>query len=70
MVFEAGYPNTTGFRKVVKMTVYVKKKAGMSDDDFINYYNSKHAQAAAPILQRHGILSYSLVLNPQFPHSI
>lgn len=33
--FEAGYPNTTGFRKVVKATIMVKKKEGMSDDDFV-----------------------------------
>ena len=33
--FEAGYPGTTGFRKVVKATIMVKKKDGMSDEDFI-----------------------------------
>ena len=62
--FQAGYPNTTGFRKVVKATIYVKKKEGMSDEDFIDYYNTKHAQSAVPILQRHGIISYSLVNLP------
>ncbi|KAF2685191.1 hypothetical protein K458DRAFT_430762 [Lentithecium fluviatile CBS 122367] len=58
--FEAGYPNTTGFRKVVKATILVKKKEGMSDEAFVEYYNHVHAQQAVPILQRHGILSYSL----------
>ncbi|EMD92296.1 hypothetical protein COCC4DRAFT_189246 [Bipolaris maydis ATCC 48331] len=58
--FQAGYPNTEGFRKVVKATIYIKKKQGMSDEDFIDYYNNKHAQRAVPILQRHGIISYSL----------
>lgn len=62
MVLEAGYPNTTGFRKVVKVTVFIKKKAGMSDDAFIAHYNNVHAQDAAPILQRHGIITYSLVI--------
>lgn len=62
--FQAGYPNTAGFRKVVKATIYVKKKEGMSDADFIEYYNTKHAQSAVPILQRHGIISYSLVNLP------
>lgn len=61
MVLEAGYPNTTGFRKVVKATIMVKKKDGMSDDDFIKHYNNVHAQMAAPVLQRHGIITYSLV---------
>lgn len=81
--FEAGYPNTTGFRKVVKATIMVKKKDGMSDEDFIEvtrskllaqtnkrinnspqYYNNQHARRAVPILQRHGIISYSLVTPP------
>jgi hypothetical protein len=60
--FQAGYPNTTGFRKVVKATIYIKKKDGMSDEDFVEYYNTKHAQSAVPILQRHEIISYSLVM--------
>lgn len=58
---QAGYANTTGFRKVVKATIYIKKKDGMSDDAFVAYYNHHHAQRAVPILQRHGIISYSLV---------
>lgn len=62
--FEAGYAHTTGFRKVVKATIYIKKKDGMSDADFIDYYNNNHAQRAVPILQRHGIISYSLVKCP------
>jgi hypothetical protein len=59
--FQPGYPNTHGFRKVVKATIYIKKKEGMSDEDFIEYYNNNHAQRAVPILQKHGVLSYSLV---------
>lgn len=61
MVLEAGYPNTTGFRKVVKATILVKKKPGMSDADFIEHYNHKHAQMAAPILEKHNVITYSLV---------
>jgi hypothetical protein len=61
MVLEAGYPSTTGFRKVVKATILVRKKAGMSDADFIEHYNHKHAQMAAPVLQKHNVITYSLV---------
>jgi len=61
MVLEAGYPNTTGFRKVVKATILVKKKPGMSDEDFIQHYNHHHAQMAAPVLEKHHVLTYSLV---------
>lgn len=68
--FEAGYSHTSGFRKVVKATILVKKKEGMSDEDFIEYYNNHHAQKAVPILQRHGIISYSLVMLPFQPLSI
>ncbi|KAK0291898.1 hypothetical protein LTR91_015367 [Friedmanniomyces endolithicus] len=60
MVLEAGYPNTTGFRKVVKATILVKKKPGMTDEDFIQHYNHKHAQMAAPVLERHNVITYSL----------
>jgi hypothetical protein len=61
MVLEAGYPNTTGFRKVTKATILVKKKEGISDADFIKHYNERHAQLAAPVLLKHKIISYSLV---------
>ncbi|KAK3679889.1 hypothetical protein LTR78_000265 [Recurvomyces mirabilis] len=60
MVLEAGYPNTTGFRKVTKATILVKKKPGMSDADFIEHYNHKHAQMAAPVLEKHNVITYSL----------
>ena len=62
--FQAGYPNTSGFRKVVKATILVKKKEGMSDEDFVEHYNNVHAARAVPILQRHGIISYSIVMRP------
>lgn len=65
--FEPGYPNTNGFRKVVKATIYIKKKEGMSDEDFIEYYNNNHAQRAVPILQKHGVISYSLVCISHIP---
>lgn len=61
MVLEAGYPNTKGFRKIVKATILVKKKAELSDAEFIEHYNHKHAVMATPVLLRHGCLSYSLV---------
>ena len=64
MVLEAGYPSTTGFRKVVKATILVRKKPGMSDADFIEHYNHKHAQMAAPVLQKHNVITYSLVGRP------
>ncbi len=61
MVLNAGYPNTSGFRKVVKMTVMIRKKEGMSDADFIKHYNGVHAQMAAPVVEKHKAISYTLV---------
>ena len=58
---EAGYPSTTGFRKVVKATILVKKKPGLSDADFISHYNTKHAEMAKGVLLKHGCITYSLV---------
>ena len=69
MVLEAGYPSTTGFRKVVKATILVRKNAGMSDADFIEHYSHKHAQMAAPVLQKHNVITYSLVGLPQSNHN-
>lgn len=54
-------PSTTGFRKVVKATILVRKKPGMSDEAFIEHYNHVHAQMAAPVLQKHNVITYSLV---------
>lgn len=72
MVLEAGYPGTSGFKKVVKASIMVKKKPGMTDEAFIEHYNHRHAQMAAPVLERHSIISYSLVcltpLDPYFFH--
>ncbi|KAF2140294.1 uncharacterized protein K452DRAFT_230620 [Aplosporella prunicola CBS 121167] len=70
MVLEAGYPNTVGFRKVTKATIMVKKKQGVSDADFVAHYNHKHAEMAAPVLQKHGILSYSLTYHLQRDRTI
>jgi hypothetical protein len=55
------HTKTTGFRKVVKATILVRKKPGMSDEAFIEHYNHVHAQMAAPVLQKHNVITYSLV---------
>ena len=65
MVLEAGYPGTTGFRKVVKVSVFVKKREGLSDAEFVEHYNKRHAQMAATVLLKHNIISYSLVSSPK-----
>lgn len=62
MVLEPGYafPGAANMRKVVKATILIKKKPGLPDADFVNHYNTRHAQMAAPVLMKHKILSYTL----------
>ncbi|EMC93809.1 hypothetical protein BAUCODRAFT_36262 [Baudoinia panamericana UAMH 10762] len=60
MVLEAGYAGTVGFRKVVKATILVKKKPGMSDEAFIEHYNHVHANLATPVLEKHNVITYTL----------
>lgn len=61
MVLEAGYPNTRGFRKVVKASIMIKKKPDMTDEAFIEHYNHIHAAMAAKVLLKHNVISYTLV---------
>ncbi|KAK0663067.1 hypothetical protein DIS24_g1314 [Lasiodiplodia hormozganensis] len=63
MVLEAGYPNTTGFRKVTKATILVKKKDGISDQAFVEHYTRHHAAMAAEVLLKHKIITYSLTFH-------
>lgn len=61
--FAAGYasPCGVGFRKVVKCTIMIKKKAGMTDEDFVSYYNTRHARMATEVVVRYQCITYSLV---------
>jgi hypothetical protein len=42
----------------------------MSDMDFVDHYNHKHAQMAAVVLQKHNVLSYSLTYHLQRDRTI
>jgi hypothetical protein len=46
----------------------VKKKEDISDEDFVKHYNEKHAQAAASVLLKYKIITYSLVCPPPLIH--
>ncbi|SJX62696.1 uncharacterized protein SRS1_16593 [Sporisorium reilianum f. sp. reilianum] len=43
----------------VKVTVFLKKQHGMTDEQFSQYYAHVHAALAGPILLRHGCISYT-----------
>lgn len=43
--------------------------SGQSDEDFIQHYNHKHAQMAAPVLEKHKVITYSLVRPPNFSNN-
>ncbi|KAL1635819.1 hypothetical protein SLS56_001514 [Neofusicoccum ribis] len=70
MVLAAGYPHTTGFRKVTKATIMVKKKAGISDQAFVDHYTRHHAELAAPVLLKHRIITYSLTFHLQHDRKV
>ncbi|KAF2235934.1 hypothetical protein EV356DRAFT_558629 [Viridothelium virens] len=70
MVLEAGYPGSKGFRKVTKVTVLIKKKEGLSDEEFTTHYNNIHAQMAVPVLLRHDVITYSLTYHLQRDRTI
>lgn len=47
--------------KVVKVTVSLTKKEGISDEEFSRYYAQTHGALAGPILLRHNCVSYTQV---------
>lgn len=49
------------FRRVTKATILVKKKEGLSDEEFVKHYCDVHAQMARSVLERHGCEGYSIV---------
>lgn len=49
------------FSKVVKISVFLKKKDDTSDQQFSEYYAQKHAALAGPVLLRHNCISYTQV---------
>ncbi len=47
--------------KMVKVTVCLKKKQGISDEEFSRYYAQTHAALAGPVLLKHNCVSYTQV---------
>lgn len=46
---------------MVKVTVCLKKKQGISDEEFSRYYAQTHAALAGPVLVKHNCVSYTQV---------
>ncbi|SPO46173.1 uncharacterized protein PSANT_03859 [Moesziomyces antarcticus] len=49
--------------RVFKVSIYLKKKDDISDQQFSDYYAQTHAALAGPVLLRHNCISYT-----QFHH--
>lgn len=47
--------------KVLKVSIYLKKKDDVSDEQFSDYYAQKHAALAGPVLLKHNCISYTQV---------
>lgn len=47
--------------RVFKVSIYLKKKDDISDQQFSDYYAQTHAALAGPVLLRHNCISYTQV---------
>ena len=47
--------------RLLKLTVYGKRKQGMSEEDFIKYRTHKHRPLVVEWLVKHGIVRYAMV---------
>ena len=63
----ASSSSTGKWAKVVKVSIYLKKKDDISDEQFSEYYAQKHAALAGPVLLKHKCISYTQVRSPPPP---
>ena len=47
--------------KMLCMTIYSYKKAGLSDDDYRNYMLQTHAPLASTLMEKYGIVDFTMV---------
>lgn len=47
--------------KVVRVSVYIRRKAGMSQEEFNHYWSHVHGPVVRPLLEKMGFLKYTQV---------
>ena len=51
-------PTEDGKTRLLRVAMYVKRKPGLSEDDFNKHWTEKHAPLVSEWLARHGIVRY------------
>ena len=51
----------TSVPQVIRVICYLSKRAELSDEEFYNYWENKHAPLVAPWLVKHGVVGYEQV---------
>lgn len=47
--------------KLVRVTLYIRKKEGLSQDEFNQYWSKVHGPLVKRMIEKHGILKYNQV---------
>lgn len=53
-----------------KFTMFIKRKPGMTEDDFHNYWSHEHVPIVNGWLTNHGVIRYSQVSHRSTSHHI
>jgi hypothetical protein len=53
--------DSAGKTKVMRVSMYLKKKAGMSQEEFNHYWSHVHGPLVRPLVEKYGILKYTQV---------
>jgi hypothetical protein len=48
----------------IEVLMYVRRKPGMSREDFYKHWQGTHARLVAPWAEKHGVVSYKQVCTP------
>lgn len=56
--------------QLLKLTLFAKRKQGMSEDDFGKYWTEKHAPLVKEWLAKHGIVRYAQVHHDDFAYRL
>ncbi|MCJ1353246.1 MAG: hypothetical protein MMC33_003231 [Icmadophila ericetorum] len=60
----------TSVPQVIRVICYLSKRAELSDEEFYNYWENKHAPLVAPWLVKHGVVGYEQVHTTPYQRNI
>lgn len=53
--------------KLLKVSIMLRRKKGLSEEEFHKHYREIHGNLAAPWLKRYGIVKYNQVRASRYP---